>query len=84
MRRCSVRNLIDRILAIKQRRRLLQRQVLGLHDKEPQKDELAREPAHIHELRQTSRSVETIRANGRNVHSISIPERSARSGSRIG
>lgn len=45
-----VRNMIDRLLAIKQGRRLLQRPILGLHDKEPQKHKLEGEPANIHEL----------------------------------
>jgi hypothetical protein len=50
VRRRPLRNPIDRILAIKQRSRLFQRPVLGLHDKEPQKHELEGEPAHVYDL----------------------------------
>ena len=50
MRRCIVHNLMDRIFTVKECRRLLQRPVLCLHDKEPQKDTLACKPAHVHKL----------------------------------
>ena len=45
-----VRDLLDRIFAVKEGRRFLQRPVLGLHDKEPQKEPLAHKPAHVHQL----------------------------------
>lgn len=48
---CPTCDLIDGIFAIEQRRRLLQRPVLGLYDKEPQIDEFECEPADVHELR---------------------------------
>lgn len=45
-----VRDFLDGVLAIEQRRRLLQRPVLGLHEEDPQKDEFADEPADVHKL----------------------------------
>ena len=67
MRRRLFRNLIDGTLAIKQRGRLLQRPVLGLHDEQPTKDNLKGEPAHVHDLTTVrSESVTSLdRAEGR-------------------
>lgn len=55
-----VRDFVDGVLAIEQRRRLLQRPVLGLHDVEPQKDEFECEPANVHELGRRRRLVSTV------------------------